>query len=135
MDKLLTANKSGRRAYKPTEEDRLKVYRMCALGTPQYQIAIVFGITPKTLRRHFRHELNRAAIEANFTVADTLFKMATDGKHPAATIFWAKTRNGFKNGSAGANLPEPPPTEKPAPPQPPSTIVVINNDGAPIDAD
>jgi hypothetical protein len=87
----------GRPAFHPTDEDRTKVARMSRLGIPQTQIAIVFGISSKTLRKHFRKELN-AAVEANLKVVTTLYNMATSGKNTAASIFWAKTRCGFRYG-------------------------------------
>ena len=107
------------------------VVKMASLGTSQEDIAFVIGISPKTLRKYFRKELNESAINANLQVAETLFKMATSGNHIAATIFWAKTRNGFK-----VPTPIPPPTIiKAALPSPPPTILVVNNDGAPIATD
>jgi hypothetical protein len=89
----------GRPPFNPSDEDRTKIARMCRLGIARKQIAIVFGISPKTLRRHCRKELDQA-IEANVKVATTLFNMATSGKNIAATIFWAKTRCGFKYGGS-----------------------------------
>jgi hypothetical protein len=50
----------------------------------------------KSLRKHFRKELDRGAIEATAKVGQTLYQMATSGKHPAATIFWLKTRAGWR---------------------------------------
>jgi hypothetical protein len=110
----------GRRPFKPTEEDRRKVSRMSSMGFLQEQIAKVFGIAPKTLRKHYRQELDASAIEANFQVTETLFKMATSGTNTAASIFWVKTRCSLRTG--------PPP----APPAstPPSTIVILPNEGA-----
>jgi hypothetical protein len=116
----------GRRAFNPTDEDRLKVSRMAALGTPQQHIAIVFGISPKTLRKHFRKELSEAAIEANFKVADTLYTMATSGKHPGVSIFWARTRNGFKASAPSETV------EAVKPQSPLPTLVIVNNEGGPI---
>jgi hypothetical protein len=69
---------------------------MAAMGTPHEGIARKVGCNPKTLRLHFRNELDSAAIEANYMVAQTLFKMATSGNCIAATIFWTKTRNHFR---------------------------------------
>jgi len=87
----------GRPAFHATLEDRTRVARMCRLGIPQSQIAIVFGIATRTLRRHFRPEI-KAAREARPKPAPSLFKMATSGKNTAATIFWAKTRCLFRHG-------------------------------------
>jgi hypothetical protein len=89
----------GRPPFHPTDEDRTKIARMCRLGIPQKQIAIVFGIDPKTLRKHCRQELKDAVL-ANPRVANTLFKMATSGRNVDATIFWAQTRCGFTYGGA-----------------------------------
>lgn len=99
---------------------------MAFMGILQTQIATVFGISDKTLRKHFRDELRAAGIEANFQVIQTLFEMATSGKNTAASIFWAKARCGFRP----TDLP-PAPSNRSKAALPPSTIVVLNNDGAP----
>ena len=81
----------------PTDEQRRVVKSMAAMGTPHEDIALKIGIrSPKTLRKHFREELDLGATEANYKVAKTLFEMATSGQCPAATIFWTKTRNRFR---------------------------------------
>jgi len=95
----------------PTKEQRDIVKSMAAMGTPHQDIALKIGIrSPKTLRKYFRQELDLGATEANYKVAKTLFGMATSGDCPAATIFWAKTRNGFREHpqSAGAPIAPPP---------------------------
>jgi len=81
----------------PTDEQRGLVKSMAAMGIQHGQIALKIGVrSAKTLRKHFRQELDLGATEANYKVAKTLFLMATSGEHPAATIFWAKTLNGFR---------------------------------------
>ena len=78
---------------KPTQEQRNQVKFMAALGIKHEDIARFIGVkSPKTLRSHFRHELDRGAIEANTNVGRTLYKMATSGENPSATIFWVKCR-------------------------------------------
>ena len=85
----------------PTPEQRRTVKSMAAYGTPQQEIACVIDIrSVKTLRRHFRLELDKSATEANAQVAQTLFKMAISGKFPLATIFWMKARAGWRDQSA-----------------------------------
>ena len=87
----------SRPAYKPTPESRAKVNAM-AFGTPEHAIARVLKIDPKTLRKHFRDELDTAHIVANSAVGQSLYKMAT-GHGPQsvpAAIFWAKTRMGWR---------------------------------------
>jgi len=58
----------------PTEEQRRKVKILSACGTPHEKIAEAMGIrSPKTLRKHFREELDLGALEANAKVASTLY--------------------------------------------------------------
>src|SRR6266849_1664292 len=82
----------------PTEEQRRSVKSLSAYGIKQEDIATELGLrSPKTLRKHFSQEIKRRAIQANTRVGQTLYKMATSGKHPAATIFWLKTRAGWRD--------------------------------------
>src|SRR3954465_5550016 len=81
------------RSFVPTDEQRRRVKMLASLGQRQEQIALVVGIgSTTTLRKHFREELTRGPAEAMANVRKTLFEMATSGKHPAATMFWLKTR-------------------------------------------
>ena len=80
----------------PTAEQRKTVRAMAAFGIPQLEIGKVIGISDRTLRRAFRGELDKAAIEANAKVAEVCFRMATSGTVPAATFFWLKTRAGWR---------------------------------------
>ena len=94
----------------PTQEQRQLVRSFAAVGISQEAIAKQIGVrSPKTLRKHFREELDRGSTEANYKVAQTLFRMATSGEHPAATIFWMKTRNGFREHATPERPPMPPP--------------------------
>ncbi len=81
----------------PSDEQRRMVKTLSALGIPQKQIARQVGIrSDKTLRKHFREELDRGETEANTKVAQTLFGMAISGQHPAATFFWL-SRSGWRD--------------------------------------
>src|SRR5450631_3991072 len=82
--------------FEPTEEQRRTVKAMSGFGVPQPDIATHVGIDPKTLRKHFREELDRGAIEATAKVAQSLFNMATQGNNVAAAIFWMKARAGWR---------------------------------------
>ncbi|MBV8916413.1 MAG: hypothetical protein JOZ05_25670 [Acetobacteraceae bacterium] len=82
--------------FAPTDQQRRTVRAMAAYGVPQDDIARVIDVAPKTLRLHFRDELDRAVIEANAKVAQTCYQMAISGQHPAATFFWLKTRAGWR---------------------------------------
>ena len=84
------------RRFEPTAEQRRTVKTMAGFGVPQPDIATFLGIDPKTLRKHFREELDRGVTEANAKVAQSLFQMATQGKNVAAAIFWMKARGGWR---------------------------------------
>jgi hypothetical protein len=93
----------ARPEYEPTEKDRATVQTMTAYGVPQGEISVVLGVDPKTLRKHFRFELDTAAAQANARVAAALYKKATgDGPGSiAAAIFWLRARAGWS--AAGAD--------------------------------
>jgi hypothetical protein len=82
--------------YSPTEEQRRTVRAMSGFGIPQADIATLLEIDDKTLRKHFRRELDRGSVEATLKVAQTLFQMATSGQNTAASIFWMKARAGWR---------------------------------------
>ncbi|WP_198384964.1 hypothetical protein [Roseomonas sp. KE2513] len=82
--------------YAPTEEQRRTVRVMAGFGFPQPDIATLLEIDPKTLRVHFRRELDRGSVEATVKVAQTLYQMATSGQNTAASIFWMKARAGWR---------------------------------------
>jgi hypothetical protein len=71
---------------------------MAAYGVPELDVARVLGIDPKTLRKHYRDELDTGHIKATAKVAEFLFKKATTEGTQAVTaaIFWLKTRGGWR---------------------------------------
>ena len=81
----------GRRAHKPDPAQRRQVEAMAAYGIPEIDIAPVLGIDPKTLRKHYRDELDLGETKANAQVAGFLFNSARSG-NVTAQIFWLKTR-------------------------------------------
>jgi hypothetical protein len=72
------------------------VEKMAGYGIPEVDIANVLDIDPKTLRKHYRRELDTAFVHANAKVAGTLFNMATEQNNVAAAIFWMKARAGWR---------------------------------------
>ena len=72
--------------------------KLYGLGLNYHQLAAFFGTNPRTwanwVKRWpaIREALNTGQAEATQKVAATLFKMATNGKNTAATIFWLKAR-------------------------------------------
>jgi hypothetical protein len=82
-------------SHEPTKAMRDTVSLHAMVGTPQILIAQVLGIDVKTLRKHYRDELDLALVKANATIGGSLFNKAKGGD-TAAQIFWLKTRAGFK---------------------------------------
>jgi hypothetical protein len=64
---------------------------MAAYGIPEIDISAVLGLDPKTLRKHYRDELDLGETKANAQVAGFLFSAAKSG-NVTAQIFWLKTR-------------------------------------------
>lgn len=89
--------KRGPAPFKPTDDERKLVEQMSAVGIPQESICLVIrdGIDDKTLRKHFRRELDTAAVKANAKIGGTLYNKAINGDTTAA-IWWSKTRMGWK---------------------------------------
>ena len=81
----------GRRAHKPDPLLRRQVEAMAAYGIPEPDIARVVSVDPKTLRKHYREELDLGGTKANAQVAGFLFNSAKNG-NVSAQIFWLKTR-------------------------------------------
>ena len=101
------------------------VHAMAGYGVPQDDIALVVGITSRTMRKHFRHELDVAMIEANARVAQCLFKQATVPGNIAASIFWLKARAGWREK-------HPEPTPEPVTPVEQAPLVIIRRIVDPI---
>jgi AraC-like DNA-binding protein len=87
----------------PTDAMRLTVTEATIAGTPQALLCRMIvnpathrGISEKTLRRCFKAELELAAATANAVVANMAYAMASSGKEPAMTMFWLKTRAGWR---------------------------------------
>ena len=77
--------------HEPTDVTRQTVQLHATVGTRQDVIAGLLGITPKTLRAHYRAELDFATAKANAQIGGALFNKAKNGD-TTAQIFWMKTR-------------------------------------------
>ena len=87
--------KRGRPTFKPTDEQREQVKAMSSHRVPHRQQAPLIGCAPKTLRKHFREELNIGKIQANAKVAGALYQLALEGNVKAQS-FWLKTVGGWQ---------------------------------------
>ena len=83
--------------FNPTTEQRLLVKSLAGVGIKHEDIARKVGVrSPKTLRKHFRAELDEGATDANYNIAQALFHKAKSG-NVAAQIFWLKSRAGWRD--------------------------------------
>lgn len=95
----------GPDAYEPTDQDRRTVQTMIASGAKQTDVATVLGICDRTLREHYREQIDLASVKANALVGQGLLRTATDWmKQPdgkptkestQAAIWWSKVRMGW----------------------------------------
>lgn len=85
----------GQPPHEPTHEGRELVKLHATVGTTQEGIARILKIDPKTLRLHYRDELDTSRDQANAVIGGALFNKAKAGD-TAAQIFWMKTRAGWK---------------------------------------
>jgi hypothetical protein len=84
--------------HQPDEMQRRQVEALAGYGVPEAEISGMIGIDPKTLRKHYRHELDFGHTKANAKVAENLYRKATgEGRESViAAIFWLKARGGWK---------------------------------------
>lgn len=85
--------------HEPTEETRKKVESYYAVGVPQADLSKVLGIDVKTLRKHYRKELDESLVKANAAVGGALYSKALSGD-ASSIIWWEKTRAGKSDKSA-----------------------------------
>ena len=90
----------ARQSFKPTDELRAKVRQLSHVGVPHDDIAKIVECSPKTLRKHFRRELDLGSAEANAMMGGYLYQNGKDG-NVAAQIFWMKSRAGWRESAPG----------------------------------
>jgi len=81
--------------HEPTKQTRELVSLHATMGTRQEVIADLLDLDPKTLRKHYRKELDQSVAKANATIGGALFNKAKGGD-TSAMIFWMKTRAGWR---------------------------------------
>lgn len=97
--------KVGHPPFVATPEQQALVDALTGYGIPQDEICKLvinpttgYPIDEKTLRQHFRPEIDRGKVSANARVIGAMFKNATTptkqhpGGDPTSQIFWAKCR-------------------------------------------
>jgi hypothetical protein len=98
VDDVDAKDKGGRPRHLANETTRNKVFMLSTVGTRHEDIATVLGISADTLTKYYHDELAKGRIEANASVAETLFKQAKEG-NTTAMIFWLKSRAKWKETS------------------------------------
>jgi len=90
-----------RHPHNPTPQTKAEVAALKSFGVVQDDIATYIGIDGKTLRKHYREELDTAQTKADANVAKFLYNAASGkaiekgASHSdciRAAMFWAKTR-------------------------------------------
>ena len=94
-DMVEEGGKVGRPPHLPNADTRNRVYMLSTVGTRHEDIASVLSISHDTLVKYYKEELDKGRIEANASVAETLFKQAKEG-NTTAMIFWLKSRARWK---------------------------------------
>ncbi|AUX76300.1 hypothetical protein NXT3_CH01728 [Sinorhizobium fredii] len=87
----------GRPSHSPTDVDRRLVAVLAAESVPQFQICRVLGIDGKTLRKHYRAELDRGAAKLEAALVMHLYLLAngTGAVALKAIIFLLRARFGW----------------------------------------
>ena len=84
--------------YSPTEADRATVQNLVALGVPHAEIATCLGkdgIDPKTLRKHFRREIDTATLKVKALCMSKLIQAMNNGE-AWAVCFYLKAKCGWQ---------------------------------------
>lgn len=101
----MTEKRRTKPPHEPTDRTRAEVSALYSFGIPQEDIGRYIGIDAKTLRKHYRDELDNSVTKANAAVGRFLYQNATgstlkDGANHSdcvrAAMFWAKTRMGWR---------------------------------------
>lgn len=87
----------GRPPHEPTDRNRGFVQAAIMGGIPQSEVAAALEISVNTLKKYYAEQIDGSVTRANAAVINTAYQMATSGKCPAMTIFWLKTRLGWRD--------------------------------------
>lgn len=85
----------SRNPHEPTPETRKQVYSLAACGTRQCDIALLLGISEKTLRLYYRLELDEGEADLIAAVIGKLLEMINAGSRSHA-FFYQKCWGGEK---------------------------------------
>ena len=72
---------------------------MISCGDNQDQIATALGTDRKTLAKYYSEEISTGLEACHAEVKATAYRLAVSGRCPAMTMFWLKTRCGWRETS------------------------------------
>jgi hypothetical protein len=87
----------GRPPHMPDDKNRRIVELLAGAAIPQRDIAVALGINCKSLRRHYRRELDRGAAHVEAELVGNLLRLANgdDGVALNAIAFALRSRFGW----------------------------------------
>jgi hypothetical protein len=82
----------------PTDATRKMVLELTGFGLEQQSICSYLDINDDTLRKYYREEITIGKMQTNLRVLQTAYAKACspDPRNNAMTIFWLKTRCGWR---------------------------------------
>jgi len=89
----------GRPSWIPTEEQQRQVEELAGLGLRDNDIALIIGVSERTIKNKCRELLDSGRAKALEKVSRTAHQMAASGKWPVMTIFYLKVRGGWRESS------------------------------------
>ncbi len=98
----MAKKKTGRPKKKLTKKQEAAIIKALGMGLPKNQVCALVDMGDNVFRKYLASHARlskaykKAAEKVNETIIGVLSKMAASGRHPGCTIFWAKTRCGFK---------------------------------------
>lgn len=104
--------KGKRGRWKPTLDQIQQIEMLSGFGMTEQEIAIFLGVCLTTFQTAMKKDetvhnaLLNGRVKADAKVTETLFKMATRGDCPAATIFWQKVRRRWKEPPSEVQFPD-----------------------------
>lgn len=78
------------------DKELAEVEVLAGLGMRFEDIALTKNMCLDTLKKYADEQLQRGKAKAKAQVMQSAFKMATNGKNPAMTMFWLKTQCGWR---------------------------------------